>query len=607
MRDIEDRRSFALIALAGALLASLSLKAALQLSGRFPFNADEAIVALMARHILEGNGSVFFYGQAYMGSLDAYLVAVAFAWLGQHVWAIRLVQALLYGGTILTTALLGKRVFGGWPAGLVAAWLLAIPTVNVTLYTTVSLGGYGEMLLIGNLILLVALRFGKSCDRSPDTGVGRPGLLLLIFGFLAGLGLWAFGLTLVYSLPAAVYVGWKLLTARDRRLLSRGLPGLAAGLAFGLVGFMTGSAPWWYYAARHGTVKLLGELAGGAISGVEGAAWPVMLGRHLLHLALFGGTVLTGLRPPWSTDWLGFPLLIFALAFWIAVMFSISSTLRWALFPLAAGNSGFTPGSGAGARQRLADAPAVPDHQATGRLAGRSLAAESSTISRDGILLLAAVGLTLAIGFVVTPFGADPSGRYFLPLAVIMALFAGLVITRLQGMWGRRALLLVGMVLVFNLWGTLQAAARFPPGFTTQFDAETRLDHRYDGALIAFLRQQGERLGYSTYWVSYPLAFLSQEELIFVPRLPYHSDLRYTARDNRYAPYADRVAAAERVAFITVRHENLERKLRAEFVRFGLTWQEQQIGDYRVFYHLSHKVTPGDLNLGLVFGDGVEP
>jgi hypothetical protein len=31
--------------------------------------------------------------------------------------------------------------------------LLAIPSVNVILYTTVSLGGYGEALLLGNLIL----------------------------------------------------------------------------------------------------------------------------------------------------------------------------------------------------------------------------------------------------------------------------------------------------------------------------------------------------------------------------------------------------------------------------------------------------------------------
>jgi hypothetical protein len=36
-----------------------------------PFNSDEAIVGLMARHMLQGERPLFFYGQAYLGSLDA--------------------------------------------------------------------------------------------------------------------------------------------------------------------------------------------------------------------------------------------------------------------------------------------------------------------------------------------------------------------------------------------------------------------------------------------------------------------------------------------------------------------------------------------------------
>ena len=117
--------------------------------GALPFNADEAVVALMARHILQGERPIFFYGQAYMGSLDAFLVAGGFLLLGQQVWVIRLVQALLYGGLIITTIGLGKEACGSWKIGFLAAGLMAIPTVNVTLYTTASLGGYGEALLIG--------------------------------------------------------------------------------------------------------------------------------------------------------------------------------------------------------------------------------------------------------------------------------------------------------------------------------------------------------------------------------------------------------------------------------------------------------------------------
>ena len=40
----------------------------------------------MARHILLGARPAFFYGQAYMGSLDAFLAAAAFAIFGQQAW-----------------------------------------------------------------------------------------------------------------------------------------------------------------------------------------------------------------------------------------------------------------------------------------------------------------------------------------------------------------------------------------------------------------------------------------------------------------------------------------------------------------------------------------
>ncbi len=79
-----------------ALAASIGVKAVLLSIQAVPFNADEAVVALMAKHILRGERPLFFYGQAYMGSLDAWLVAIGFAALGESVLTIRIVQSLLY-------------------------------------------------------------------------------------------------------------------------------------------------------------------------------------------------------------------------------------------------------------------------------------------------------------------------------------------------------------------------------------------------------------------------------------------------------------------------------------------------------------------------------
>ena len=64
-------------------------------SGAVSFHSDEAVVALMARHINQGARPVFFYGQAYMGSLDAWLVALGFRLFGESVLSVRIIQSVL--------------------------------------------------------------------------------------------------------------------------------------------------------------------------------------------------------------------------------------------------------------------------------------------------------------------------------------------------------------------------------------------------------------------------------------------------------------------------------------------------------------------------------
>jgi hypothetical protein len=544
-----------------ALLITIGLKTWLVVGEWVPFNSDEAVVALMARHILHGARPVFFYGQAYMGSLDAFLVAGAFAVLGQQVWVIRVVQGLLYLGVVATTGLLGKRAFGSTKVGVLAMLLLAIPTVNVTLYTTASLGGYGEALLLGNLTLLVGLRLGDYLSAGkPPAGFRLYGLAGIL-GFLIGLGVWAFGLTLVYSLPTLVYLAVLALRPADAQVpegegqkspvtvfqrLVEWLPALIVGL----LGILLGSLPWWGYALQNQGDKLVTELGGSAIAGVEGLPWIFQVGWHTISLLLLGSTVTMGLRPPWSASWLALPLLPFVLMFWMVVLIDIVRRLR------------------------------------------------VKSAYRPAQALLAGVMAMLAAAFILTPFGADPSGRYFLPFAVPLALFGAAMIIDLSsriGIWGYG---LVILLLVYNFWGTWQSAMRFPPGLTTQFYEPTQVDQRDTPDLIRFLREHGEMRGYGNYWVAYPLAFLSDEELIFAPRLPYHLDFRYTARDDRYLPYDEQVAQAERVAYITTRHPDLDERLRRQFSALGVAWQEIQIGDYHVFYALSRPVRPQEIGLG---------
>jgi 4-amino-4-deoxy-L-arabinose transferase-like glycosyltransferase len=525
-----------------ALLIAAGLKFGLLMLNRVPFNADEAIVALMARHILQGERPIFFYGQAYMGSLDAFLVAVGFRLLGENVWVIRLVQALLYLGTLVTTAVLGRRAFASKRVAALAVFLLAVPSVNVSLYTTVSLGGYGEALLIGNLILLVTLQIERAWNTRSQI---RLWAAVGLWGLLVGLGLWTFGLTLIYSLPAGLFLLIVLVLPAIRR---RHTHLFWALIILAIAGFLVGASAWLVYASQHGLRQLLFELSGSAIANAEAGSFASRFIKHLVNLLLLGTTVIFGMRPPWEVRWLGLPILPFALFFWLAVCaWSVRKALR--------------------------------GYRAHGQL-----------------ILFGVMG-ALLIGYLFTSFGVDPSGRYFIPLAVPLALFAAdliLVIARRKKLL---ASILVLLVVLYQLWGNLQAAAN-PVGLTTQFYAPSQIDHRYDAQLIQFLSSQGETTGYSNYWVSYPLAFLSNEALIFIPRLPYHTDLKYTQRDDRYPLYDQKVAQAARIAYITTKNPDLDDYLSKQFQSLHVSWREQQIGDYHVYYHFTEVIRPTEINLG---------
>jgi 4-amino-4-deoxy-L-arabinose transferase-like glycosyltransferase len=516
---------------AALLIAAAGWKLLLYVLNVVPFNSDEAVVGLMARHILEGERPIFFYGQSYMGSLDAILISVGFSIFGQSVWVIRLVQGLLYLCLLLTTVLLGREAFKSIPIGVLAALVLVVPTVNVTLYTTATLGGYNEALLIGNILMLQGVRFAKK----PGAG------WFFIFGLVAGMGLWVNALTLVFSVPVFVYMVMEL---RDKLKSINSLGWLAGGLA----GALVGALPWWVYAWQTGASSLIGELLGSAVS-VEGGSWLARSGMHLVNLVLLGVPVMLGLRPPWGVTWLALPLIPFALIAWGMIFVFYVRQLR------------------------------------------------RSSPDRGAFALLGGIALTLFAGFLFTSFGVDPSGRYFLPLVVPFALILGAYVLS-TGTPRLVRIGVLGVILAFQVWGNLQCLQAYPPGFTTQFDASTIIDHRFDNELIAFLKEKGETRGYTTYWVAYPLAFLSSEEVLFVPRLPYHQDLRYTARDNRYEPYNRAVESGDEVAYITARNPTLDERLAKGLKSEGVSWQEITIGDYHVFYGLSQAVRPEELGLG---------
>jgi len=498
----------------------VALKAMLLAANAVPLNSDEALVGLMARHIRQGDRPVFFYGQAYLGSLDAWLIAIAFSLFGDSVESIRLVQIALYAGTTLSAYQIARRVLRDeWPARVVGL-LFAIPIPLVTTYTTATLGGYGETLLIGNLLLVLAYRLH-------DAPSGR--LAWLAFGLVAGLGFWTSVMSMVYAVPAALWIAWKL---RSR---------IWPGVAWAALAYFLGSAPWWSALISMQGAPLR-EMLGLSERGVAVAqSYAEGVGLHAAYFVLFGLPVLFGIRFPWSGQ-VTVPLLApFVLALNVA---AVGYAIR---------------------RRRAGDAP------------------------------LWGIAACLATGFLLTSFGNDPSGRYFLPLYLPLSIFVAELISRLRAhrVWAGR-LSLAGL-LGYNVLATGLAAATLPPGVTTQFDSVTSIEWRRDDELIAFLMAHDATRGYSNYWVSFRLAFHSDEKIIFAPALPYHTDFRYTPHDDRYPAYTRAVEASPEVAYITTNFPQLDARIRDGLNRLGVTYAEQQIGGYHIFYDLSRKVTPEEI------------
>ncbi|MBN1287494.1 MAG: glycosyltransferase family 39 protein [Anaerolineae bacterium] len=292
-----------LLPLAAVLASAAILRAALLTAGAFTFNADEAVVAVMARHIWHGKEiPVFFYGQAYMGSLDAILVALGFAVFGESVLAMRIVQSILYMAVIATTYWLGWRLSGRRYIASVAALIAATPPAVMTLYTTATLGGYNETLILGNLILI----YGYEVTHEHESSWRRWAVL----GAAAGLGWWTNGLIVVYLAPVALLILRRFSSANLTRYL----------WAFLFV--MLFSAPWWQYNFSHNNAAIAVFLHGRRADNTGFEAAPV--GTRLVGLLFLGLPAAMGIRFPWAESYFAFPLSALALpgcaglfAYWV--------------------------------------------------------------------------------------------------------------------------------------------------------------------------------------------------------------------------------------------------------------------------------------------------
>jgi len=174
---------------------------------------DEAMVGIQAEHILHGEHPIYYYGQPYMGSLQAYFLAGIFLLTGPSVWAMRAEPMLIslvliyltwrFSAALADAARLPPRTKILFMT--IATLVAALPPLYDMIEEMRAKGGYTEAFVIMLWMLLCAFRLTHRWRE------GAPARELALrwagIGFLVGLGLWVDPLVVYAILTIALWIG----------------------------------------------------------------------------------------------------------------------------------------------------------------------------------------------------------------------------------------------------------------------------------------------------------------------------------------------------------------------------------------------------------------
>ena len=178
-------------------------------------DSDEGTMGIMALHVAyHGATPVFFYGQNYMGSLEAYIAAPMFYLFGPSTFALHFGLLFIYAFSfvimyLLTSALYTKRF------ALYTLVLLTFGSSEMLARQLTATGGYPESFLFEPLLLLSAFWLASSAHETPLTGKRRWRVLAYTgWIVMAGLAAWSDLLIAPYILAS----GWLLVRFCYREL-----------------------------------------------------------------------------------------------------------------------------------------------------------------------------------------------------------------------------------------------------------------------------------------------------------------------------------------------------------------------------------------------------
>jgi len=246
-----------------ALLVVLLLAVAFRLPYLFHssgmMTSDDAIPALMGKHIAEGRlPPVYYYGQQYMGSFPSHFFALLFTCFGYSITLVKLATMLFYLGFIAVQLFLVKEIFTLNFAFFAGAFY-ALPIgflINVSFDNT---GHYALVLFLGSSVIYLAYLVAFKHKEK----------LIYPLGFLMGLSFWTHQITMAFILTALIMVV-VLGRIRPKKILGLGFYAAAGGFPlllseifnrFQIVGYLAGGEKRsWAWAKLNETGNLAGSL-----------------------------------------------------------------------------------------------------------------------------------------------------------------------------------------------------------------------------------------------------------------------------------------------------------------------------------------------------------
>lgn len=529
--------------------------------------SDESVMDLMAKHIAyDGAHPIFFYGQSYMGALEAYLGAFCMLILGgPSVFAVRFGLIVINALALLCMYLLTRLLYTKSLA-LFTITLLALGTSDIFGRELLAIGGYPELFFFGALILLLASKLALTAPSTTEQRAQLPARqrwtrlgLYAALGLSAGLALYADQLSIAFALPALLLLLWSC----RRELLS--LPVLC-----GILMFVIGLVPMVYY-----NIKIIGTPTHSTfqdLANISQSQAVQMVSLHLTTLQKVSGTIfislpsITGFNP--LCDTIAFP------GFSTAATFSQSCTLRQGAWSLGFFILLFASLLLAGSQiLRLIK----KGHKLTQQ---DSLAAEAKTamemeqsserqqiirnVARLMLLLSALITLLIYVSSPSPAVKPDTNSRYLLGLlvatpALLWPLWNGFSQDKpaaFRGPIPTVILRLASLALILGIFinGTIGFFRDIPAAQATYAKQER---------LINDLLSIGATRIYTDYWTGYVLAAQSNEK---IQSVSLDGNLFIaSATNNRYPPYKQALKSATRPAYVfdpkSSAAQNIERML----------------------------------------------